>query len=304
MTAIDTHGSNTMMRTCLTSLLAAAMLAACGGGEAPAGPAPTERPANLGGTDITAQNLMDWAELAYPQYFYPARPSDKIALPYIYRFYEETANYLGLDDDRIYVMGRDFGSTPLFVGRVADFACDVRIVFCVAPAIAVGPTSRLALHGRQTEFEVATTGGPSIRYQWMRDSRPIPGANARIYKIDSVQASDDGARISVWVSNAKGSAQSNAAIVTYVARVSVASFTTLAQSKGCTQCHAVDSTVTGPPWRAVAERYTTRSDAQVYIAQRILRGSTNVWGGNMQPNAVTQSEAELLAAGILSLLPN
>ena len=136
-----------MERTRLTCWLVAAMLAACGGGaEVPpaggptkqAASAPTERPANLGGTDITAQDLLNWAELAYPQYFFPARPADAISLPYFYRYYEETANYLGLDDDRVYVMGRDFGTTPRLVGRVADFACEVRFTTCVAPTIAVG----------------------------------------------------------------------------------------------------------------------------------------------------------------------
>src|SRR4051794_39814623 len=45
---------------------------------------------------VDAANLMDWAELRYPQYF-PRHRESQLSAPYVYRYYPETNTYLGVD---------------------------------------------------------------------------------------------------------------------------------------------------------------------------------------------------------------
>jgi uncharacterized protein (DUF1800 family) len=69
---------------------------------------------------------MDWAELAYPQWF-AGHSADQVSAPFVYRHYASTAIYLGVADGSVYVMGLAFGSAdvPVAVGRLADFSAQV-----------------------------------------------------------------------------------------------------------------------------------------------------------------------------------
>ena len=106
----------------------------------------------------TAQELMDWAEGVYPSYF-PDRPATQSLDPYVYRYHPTTRNYLGVAGGSVYVLGPVAGSdsTPLRVGSLADFACQVhryscaaasgwpqRAVTLVVPFAAGGPSDKLA----------------------------------------------------------------------------------------------------------------------------------------------------------------
>jgi hypothetical protein len=73
---------------------------------------------------VTATNLMDWAEIHYPQFF-PSHRTDQSFAPYVYRYYPETGNYLGVDAQVIRVMGSSFGASPITVGELAQFTCNV-----------------------------------------------------------------------------------------------------------------------------------------------------------------------------------
>ena len=76
----------------------------------------------------------------------------------------------------------------------------------------------------------------------------------------------------------------------------------LAKSKNCMGCHAVDKKVLGPSFKDVAAKYAGQKDAESYLAQKIMKGSSGVWGAiPMPPNAVTEQEAKALAKWILSL---
>lgn len=75
----------------------------------------------------------------------------------------------------------------------------------------------------------------------------------------------------------------------------------LAQEKQCMTCHALDKKLIGPAYKDVAAKYKSRKDAEAYLAGKILKGSTGVWGQiPMPPNAtVKDNEAKILAKWVL-----
>ena len=106
----------------------------------------------------TALELLDWAETAYPTYF-PGRPATATAAPYLYRYYAQNGNYLGVAGSGIWLLGPVVGSntTPKYVGELAAFSCQVNAFSCatptsfperpltlVVPFAAGGPTDTLA----------------------------------------------------------------------------------------------------------------------------------------------------------------
>jgi cytochrome c551/c552 len=77
----------------------------------------------------------------------------------------------------------------------------------------------------------------------------------------------------------------------------------LLQQHACTACHAVDSKVVGPSFRAVAEKYAGRGDAGAYLSGKIRGGGSGVWGSiamppQSLPDADLQAIARWLAAGL------
>ena len=134
---------------CLPAALGACLMLACGAGDgepaAPPGSRPSqarEQPLAVRTPDATA--LFDWAETAYPQYF-PSHRFNQSAPPYVFRYYPETGNYVGLSGSTVAVLGPISGGAVLTVGQVSDFACQVYPSDC-APAIgsyafaAIAPT--------------------------------------------------------------------------------------------------------------------------------------------------------------------
>ncbi len=70
----------------------------------------------------------------------------------------------------------------------------------------------------------------------------------------------------------------------------------------CTACHAVDGPLVGPSFRAVAQKYASRSDAAGYLAGRMRAGSSGVWGPipmppQQLPDADIDAIAQWIAAG-------
>lgn len=77
----------------------------------------------------------------------------------------------------------------------------------------------------------------------------------------------------------------------------------LLKQKNCLACHAPDKKLVGPAYKDVAAKYKSRKDAQAYLADKIQKGSTGVWGPvPMPPNAtVNAGDAKTLAAYILKV---
>ena len=84
------------------------------------------------------------------------------------------------------------------------------------PSITVQPQGRTAAAGSSVTFTVAAEGPGALQYQWQRNSVDIPGTNSSSYTINPVTAADDGAQFRVVVTNAFGSATSDAATLDVV----------------------------------------------------------------------------------------
>ena len=75
-------------------------------------------------------------------------------------------------------------------------------------------------------------------------------------------------------------------------------------SNTCLTCHSIESAVTGPSYRDVANRYANYPDTIVpHLARKIIAGGKGVWGEVwMTPNsAVSQEDAEAMVKYILLL---
>lgn len=77
----------------------------------------------------------------------------------------------------------------------------------------------------------------------------------------------------------------------------------LARKKNCMACHTVEKKIVGPAYKEVARKYAGQKDAEVRLAEKILKGGKGSWGDvPMPPNAtVKPDEAARLARWILDL---
>lgn len=77
----------------------------------------------------------------------------------------------------------------------------------------------------------------------------------------------------------------------------------LAKSKNCMACHAVDKKLVGPSYKDVAAKYAGQAGAADKLAEKIIKGSSGVWGPVPMPaNAqVNADDAKKLANWVLSL---
>jgi hypothetical protein len=78
---------------------------------------------STGGRSPRNECLISWAEQKYPQYFSPTGGISMAIPPYTYRYYSDSGNYLAISsaDDSVYVLGKDFGNTPVNVGPATNF---------------------------------------------------------------------------------------------------------------------------------------------------------------------------------------
>lgn len=53
--------------------------------------------------------------------------------------------------------------------------------------------------------------------------------------------------------------------------------------QGCTACHGLDKKIIGPGFRDIAAKYRAREDAKTYLAGKIAKGGSGVWGGIPMP---------------------
>jgi cytochrome c len=52
----------------------------------------------------------------------------------------------------------------------------------------------------------------------------------------------------------------------------------LVDKNACLNCHSVDKKLVGPAFKDVAAKYKDRKDAPAYLAEKLTKGSTGVWG--------------------------
>lgn len=95
----------------------------------------------------------------------------------------------------------------------------------IAPAITQQPANASVAVGATASFTIAATGTDPLTIQWQRNGTAIPGANARTYTLEAVVLADDGSAFRAVVSNAAGSATSNAATLGVTVAVPVPTIT-------------------------------------------------------------------------------
>ncbi len=69
----------------------------------------------------------------------------------------------------------------------------------------------------------------------------------------------------------------------------------LAKQNACMTCHAVDSHVVGPSFKAVAARYKGDPNAPVVLYRKIRMGGAGVWGKTPMPPYPQASDQDLHA---------
>ena len=76
----------------------------------------------------------------------------------------------------------------------------------------------------------------------------------------------------------------------------------LATSKNCMACHAVDKKLVGPSYKDVAAKYAGQAGAADKLAEKIMKGSSGVWGPVPMPAnpQVNDADAKKLVAWILT----
>ena len=72
----------------------------------------------------------------------------------------------------------------------------------------------------------------------------------------------------------------------------------------CLTCHAINETITGPPYSEIAKKYASYSDTIVtHLAKKVITGGNGVWGEifmTPHPN-VSQEDAEKMVKYVLLL---
>jgi cytochrome c len=78
---------------------------------------------------------------------------------------------------------------------------------------------------------------------------------------------------------------------------------TLMKHNDCFNCHSVDQKLVGPPLVEVAKKYKGDANALEASVQRVLHGSTGVWGevGMLAHTQLTTDEAHIMVSWIYSL---
>ncbi|MDB5870666.1 MAG: hypothetical protein JWQ07_108 [Ramlibacter sp.] len=122
---------------------------------------------------VDATNLMDWAELRYPQYF-PSHREPQLSPPYIYRYYPETNTYLGVDGQFVRVLGPSFGPNILTVGTLMQFVCDVFPESCTPPTANAGAPQEVYVGTTVTLNGAGSADGNGrpLTYSWTLLSKP------------------------------------------------------------------------------------------------------------------------------------
>lgn len=82
----------------------------------------------------TAETLLNWAERTYPQFF-PGQKTTRSLAPYLYRYYPETGNYVGVTGTQVAILGPVSNGVLQIVGQLTDFACLVTPRDCVVPVV-------------------------------------------------------------------------------------------------------------------------------------------------------------------------
>ena len=171
----------------------------------------------------------------------------------------------------------------------------------VAPTITTQPANQTVTAGQTATFTVVASGTAPLSYQWQKNGANIAGATSFSYTTPATTSFDNGAQLTVLVSNTVGSVTSNAASLTVNAAPVAPSITTQPVSQavtaGQTATFNVAATGTAPlsyQWRkngvaisgATSSTYTTPVTANSDNGAQFTVLVSNT-AGSATSNAVT-----------------
>ncbi len=82
----------------------------------------------------------------------------------------------------------------------------------------------------------------------------------------------------------------------------VAEGKSLVEGSDCLGCHKLDERMIGPSYKEVAEKYENTPENVDMLAEKILKGSSGVWGDVPMPaHGFSKENAKYMAQYILSL---
>jgi hypothetical protein len=181
----------------------------------------------------------------------------------------------------------------------------------VAPAITSQPASLTVSAGQTATFNVTASGSDPLAYQWQRNGIAVVGATSASLTL-AAAAGDNGALYAVVVSNAAGSATSNAATLTVDTVVAPAIGTQPAAvgvTAGSPATFTVVATGSGPlayQWRRNGADITGATGASYTLAAPALADNgalfsvrvSNAGGDVISANALLTVTAAIVAPAI------
>ena len=102
------------------------------------------------------------------------------------------------------------------------------------PSVLTHPSSQVVTEGQTATFVVVATGSGTLSYQWRRDAADIPAATGSTYTFVTTMA-DDGVAFTCEVTDAVGSVESNAAILTVTEPPPTISLNPTSLASSCTE---------------------------------------------------------------------
>ncbi len=67
----------------------------------------------------------------------------------------------------------------------------------------------------------------------------------------------------------------------------------LADKSACLNCHDIAKKMVGPAFKAISEKYKGKADATAYLAEKITKGGTGVWGTIPMPGMPQVAAADV-----------
>ena len=148
----------------------------------------------------------------------------------------------------------------------------------IAPSITTQPTNETVAAGTTASFSVVATGTAPLAYQWSENGKAISGATSSNFTIGPTTTSDNGAQITVLVSNSAGSVTSVGATLTVnVAADTVTATAGSEQSATVSTAFAtqLEATVTDSSGNAVANEVVTFTSPSSGASATFANGTTS-----------------------------